>query len=229
MPTFYKKDLLARKELPPVTAGVGYEDHLLESPLDHPALPQGDQQPKQDTTNHGQIDDFDPSKYREPVRTLITWKAVSRPFRKKDRSYYTTTAILVILISLILFLAGERLLVGVIFALGFLVYVLSFVSPDDAEYRISTQGVTIGEHFYHWEGLDSFWFSQKDGHTTLNILTRVRFPGMLILVLNDTVDIEELKSVCAKYLPFHEIVPKSLIDKWADALQKHFPLENSNR
>jgi len=162
---------------------------------------------------------------QDPVKTLITWKAPARPFRRKDRSFYTTAAILVILISLIALLAGEFILIGALFAFLFLVYVLNFIPPGELDYKISTQGITIGDHFYHFQELDSFWFSQKEGFKVLNVLTQLRFPGMLIIMLGEQ-DEEEVKKAVARYLPFHEIAPKSIIDKWSDSLQKHFPLEN---
>lgn len=169
--------------------------------------------------------DFQAEDQRDPVRTLLDWRAPARPFRKKDRSYYTTIAILVILLVLIALLAKEVLLIGVLLALTFVVYVLGFVSPEEISYKISTQGITIGDHFYFWENLDSFWFSEKEGHRVLNVLTHLRFPGMLMLLLDSQAE-EQVRKTVARYLPFHEIAPKSLLDKWAESLQKHFPLEN---
>lgn len=164
----------------------------------------------------------------DPIKTFLSWTAPSRPFRKKDRSYYTTIAILVILLILISILAQEILLVGVLLALAFVAYVLGFVPPEDVEYKISSQGIIIGDHFYFWSNLDSFWFSEKEGHKILHILTDLHFPGQLMLVLG-TQDEEEIKKIVARYLPYHEIPPKSLMDKWADGLQKHFPLENPHK
>lgn len=164
----------------------------------------------------------------EPVKTLLSWTAPSRPFRKKDRSYYTTIATIVTLLILIALLAREFLLVGVLMALTFVAYVLGFVAPQDVDYKISTQGVTIGDHFYFWQELDSFWFNEKEGHKILNILTHLRFPGQLMLILGSE-DEEKVKNMVAKYLPFHEIAPRSLVDKWAEGLVKHFPLENPHR
>ena len=165
---------------------------------------------------------------RSVIKTYLTWKAPSRPFRKKDRSYYTTIAILVILLILIAVLLREMLLIGVLLALAFVAYVLGFVPPEDTKYRISSQGVTIGDHFYLWVDLDSFWFAEKEGQKVLHILTNLRFPGELMLVLGSTSE-EDVKKVVAKYLPFHEIAPKSLMDKWSESLQKHFPLENPHK
>lgn len=162
------------------------------------------------------------------IKTYLSWKAPSRPFRKKDRSYYTTIAILVILLILIAILAREILLIGVLLALSFVAYVLGFVPPEDVEYKISTQGITIGDHFYFWADLDSFWFAEKEGQQILNILTHLRFPGQLMLVLDSQKE-NAVKKIVAKYLPFYEIAPKSLLDNWAQSLQKYFPLENPRK
>lgn len=174
-------------------------------------------------------DYFDDYPYPEgSIRTLLSWSAPARPFRKKDRSYYTTIAILIILVSIVAILAGDRLIIGVLLAMGFVAYVLNFVPPEDVSNKISTQGITVGDHFYHWNNLDSFWIEEKDGHKVLSVLTLLRFPGMLMLLL-DGVDQEEVKDICARYLPFHEIAPKTMVQKWTEGLQKHFPLENPHK
>ncbi len=163
-----------------------------------------------------------------PIKTFITWIAPARPFRKKDRSYFTTSAIIVVLLILISLLAREYIIIGVIFAVVFVIYVLAFVPPDDVEYKISTQGITIGNHFYFWVDLNSFWFSKKEGFDILNITTNLRFPGRLMILVNAD-KVEDIKKIIGRYLPFHEIAPKSLMDDWADSLQKHFPLENPQK
>ncbi len=163
----------------------------------------------------------------EEIKTLLSWQAPARPFRKKDRSYYTTLAIIVILVVLILFLFNEFLLIATLLALTFVTYVLAFVPPGRVDYRISTQGITIGEDFYFWHYLDSFWFKEKEKHKVLHIQTRLRFPSQLMLVLE--VDQEKVKKTVARFLPFHEMPYKSWMEKWSESLQKHFPLEKIHR
>lgn len=162
------------------------------------------------------------------IKTLLSWRASSRPFRKKDRSYYTTLAIIVILLILIAFLAREFLLIGVLLAFTFVAYVLAFIPPQDVDYKISTQGITIGDHFYFWHELESFWFKEKEGHQVLFIQTGLTFPGQLMLVIGDLGG-EEVKKVMARFLSFHEIPQTTLFDRWTEGLQKHFPLENIHK
>jgi hypothetical protein len=164
----------------------------------------------------------------DPVKTFMTWVAPSRPFRKKDRSYFTTIIIIIVLLILISILAREFILIGVLLAFAFVIYVLAFVPPEDVEYRISTQGITIGDHFYFWGDLDSFWFLKKEGLDILNVNTNLRFPGrLMILVEGDKIEV--IKKIVAKYLLFYEIPPKNLMDDWAEKLQKNFPMESPQK
>lgn len=164
----------------------------------------------------------------QEIETLISWEAPARPFRKKDRSYYTTIATLVTLLVIIAFLLQEFLLVGVILAFAFVSYVLAFVPPHNIIYRISTQGITVGEDFYFWHFLDSFWFKERDKQKILHIQTHLRFPAQLMLVLGHE-DEEKIKKTMAKFLPYVEVPYKSWLEKWSESLQKHFPLENIHR
>lgn len=165
----------------------------------------------------------------EEIKTLLSWQAPSRPFKKKDRSYYTTIAILVILLVMIVFLwLQDFLLIGVLLALAFVSYVLAFVPPHNIEYRISTQGITIGEDFYFWHFLNAFWFKEKEGSKILHIQTGLRFPAQLMLVLGNQ-DEEQVKKIVSRFLPYVEIPYRSWMEKWSEGLQKHFPLENVHR
>src|SRR5688572_8191789 len=51
---------------------------------------------------------------------VLEWDAPNRPFKKRNRQYYTTVAIIVFLISLILFFAGQFLPIAVVIAVAFL-------------------------------------------------------------------------------------------------------------
>ena len=163
------------------------------------------------------------------VQTLMVWKASSRPYRKKSRSYYFTSAMIVVLLILILLLMSEFLLIAVLLALLFVVYVLAFVPPQDIPYRISTQGITIGENFYFWHFMDAFWFKEKEGHRLLIIQTRLVFPSQLMLVLPNHESEEKVKKIVERFLHFVEVPYKSMMEKWSEGLQKNFPLENIHK
>ena len=186
--------------------------------------------PKKAQSKQPQMQEFFTPKMMEAeeIKTLLSWEAPSRPFRKKQRSYYTTLAIIVILLVLILLLAREFLLIATILSFTFVAYVLAFVPPHRINYKISTQGITIGEDFYFWHFLDSFWFKEKEGYKVIHIQTRLRFPAQLMMVLEKT-DEEKVKKIVSRFLPFHEKPFKSWMEKWSESLQRNFPLENVHR
>ena len=45
---------------------------------------------------------------------------------------------------------------------------------------------------------------------------------------SEQMDEEKVKKTVARFLPFHEVPYRSTFEKWADGLQKHFPLENTH-
>lgn len=196
--------------------------HLLADPLETPELPPGDPYLQPPTSNLQPSDEYD------PIRELVSWQAPARPHRERGRSFYTTVATLIILLSCIAFFFQEWLLIGAMLAFGFLVYVLNFVAPANITYKFSTQGITVDDHFYHWEELDSFWFEKKGDQMLMYILTKYKFPGMLILVLGEG-ELNQVKRTAALYLPFREIAPKSQFDKWSEALEKYFHIDNPNK
>ena len=164
----------------------------------------------------------------DPLKSLVEWTAPARPFRRKDRSFFINSAIVIILLSLILLLMGEYLAILALLALIFVTYALNLTPPEEINYKITNQGISVADHFYPWDNLDYFWFIHKDGHRILNILTDLKFPSVLIVPLGSS-DEDNLRRALSRYLIFLEIPPKTLMDSWSERLQKHFPFENPRR
>lgn len=162
---------------------------------------------------------------RAEERLLIEWVAASRPFKKRDREYYTTIAIIVFLVSLILFFAGQFLFIAVVISLAFVAYVLASVAPDQIHNMITTFGIHTGDQLFYWEELGRFWFSEKFGSSLMHVETARAFPAQLILVLPKE-DLEKMKEVMLKYSIFEKPQP-TWLDKAATWMQEKFPLERA--
>src|SRR3989344_9678370 len=124
------------------------------------------------------------------VKTLLKWTAPVRPFKKRDREYYTTIAAIVFLLAVILLFLKEWLLIAVMVALMFVAYVLATVMPEKTSHEITTRGVVVSGKAYSWKDLRRFWFTKKWSEAILNIDTNLKFPGRLMLLLGE---IEEMK------------------------------------
>lgn len=155
---------------------------------------------------------------------LMTWKSPSRPFKKRQKEFYTTIAAIVFLLAVILIFIKEFLLIGAILALAFVAYVLATVPPEEVEHKVMTNGLDSVGHFYKWEELASFWFGEKWGQPILLVQTRLRFPGRLV-ILTAGQDSEKIKSQLQKHLTFKEKPEANWMDDAAKWLGEKVPLE----
>lgn len=160
------------------------------------------------------------------VKTLLSWTAPGRPFKKRGKQYFLTTLLIMLLVEIILFLFSQYLLMLVVLSLVFVSFTLSLVPPKNFHYRLSTEGVTLEDHFYLWQELYDFYFKRRNNLEILHIRTKAMLPGELTITLGE-IDREHVKSVLLPYLPFREIVRPSFMEKSGDWLAKNFPLESS--
>ncbi|MBM3209158.1 hypothetical protein FJZ40_02595 [Candidatus Shapirobacteria bacterium] len=156
------------------------------------------------------------------VKTLLSWKAPARPFKKRNREFWTTVLTIVILISLILLFVKEWFLIATIIALTFVYYVLSTVPPDDLEYTITSRGIRFAEAEYPWEVLFRFWFSKKWEQELLNFEFQNGYRLTWVLGSQDKAEVQE---VLEKFLPLEEARP-TFFDRASDWIAKKFPLES---
>lgn len=158
------------------------------------------------------------------VKTLLEWTAPGRPFRKRGRQYYLTGILIALLVEVILFLFSQYMLMLVVLSLVFVAFMLVSIPPHDFRYRISSEGITIEDHFFLWQELYDFYFKKREGIDVVHIRTHSFIPGELTLTLGSKTR-DEIKSVLLSYLPYREVVKSSFMEKSGDWLAKNFPLE----
>ncbi|MBI2195552.1 MAG: hypothetical protein HYU48_00710 [Candidatus Levybacteria bacterium] len=160
------------------------------------------------------------------VRTLLSWSAPGRPFHKRSKEYYLTSLLIVIFVEVILFLFSQYLLMVVVLSLVFVSFALATVAPKDFHYRLSTEGVTVEDHFYLWQELYDFYFKKRGNTQVLHLRTHAFIPGELTITLGD-MDKEHVKTVLLPYLPYREVIKPTFTEKSGDWLARNFPLERS--
>ncbi len=168
----------------------------------------------------------DPSYNNNQVKTLLSWSAPGRPFQKKSKEYYLTSMLIVLFVEVILFLFSQYLLMVVVLSLVFVSFALASVAPRDFHYRISTEGITVEDHFYLWQELYDFYFKRRGNTEVLHARTHAFIPGELAITLGD-MDKEHVKNVMLPFLPYREVVRPTFTEKSGDWLARNFPLERS--
>jgi hypothetical protein len=161
------------------------------------------------------------------VKTLLSWEAPGRPFRERGKEYFASSMLLMLLIEVVLFLFQQHMLMLVVLSLVFVAYALATTPPTSFKYRISTEGLTIEDHFYLWQELYDFYFKKRDKIDTVHIRTLDLIPGELIIPLG-TIEKEKVQSILVQYLPYREVIRPTFIEKSGDWLSRTFPLEKNS-
>ncbi len=198
---------------------------LPKPPLDLPAEPMALPKEPAEIPVHAAESNktYDPA-FSTQVRTLLAWTAPGRPFRKRKKEFYTTSLLIMLLVQIILFLFGQYLLMLVVLSLVFASFALASVPPQNFHYKISTEGITIEDHFFLWQELYDFYFKKRESIDILHIRTKSLIPGELTLTLGDLTP-DHVRSVLLSYLPFREFVKPTFMEKSAQWLARNFPLE----
>jgi hypothetical protein len=194
------------------------EKHYLpKEPMDLP-------RPKEELPAHASYEESS----QHDVKTLISWHASGRPFRKRNREYFINVLLIMLATEVILFLFSQYFLMLLVLALVFVNYALKYVPPQNFHYRISTEGIMVEDHFYLWQELYDFYFKREDGVDVLIISTKDFIPGEIVITLGD-IHKDHIKSVLLSYLPYREYVKPTFIEKAGSWLARTFPLEKSPR
>ena len=167
-----------------------------------------------------------PGLYRPiPEETLVEWDAPARPFKKRNRQFFSTIIIISILISLILFFAGQVLPVAVVISIVFLVYVTAVIPPQKAHYKLTNYGIYVEKEAYSWLVMGRFWFDDKASQRVLEV-ELYKFPGRLTFVLieGQTPREKDLENVLSEVL-IREKPELTTYEKAADWLKEKVPLE----
>ena len=167
------------------------------------------------------------SSYENPyqVETLLSWNAPGRPFRKRGKEFFATGLLITLLVEIILFLFSQYLLMLLVASLLFVAFALASTPPHNVRYTISTEGITIEDHFFLWQELYDFYFKNREGADVLHVRTRAMIPGELTIPL-DRVSRDDITQAMLPFLPYREVVKKTFMEKSGDWLSRNFPLEN---
>src|SRR3990170_6554209 len=127
-------------------------------------------------------------------KVLLTWKAPVRPYKKRDREYYTTIAAIAFLVLIVLAFLREFLLIVVVIAFAFVSYVFAAIPPEETEHQLTSRGVRSADKLYRWADLRRYWLSEKYGQAMVMVQTAMLFPGQLLMLLPEA-DKEKVRKI----------------------------------
>lgn len=164
-----------------------------------------------------------------PEQLLLEWMADSRLYRKRSKEYYSSLAVIVLLVSLIMFFMGQVLLIFVLISFLFISYVLASVKPEVIPIQLTTYGIRHNRKLYYWGELGRFWIRKTPGGEEIHIEAAVFMGSELILLASNSsssfsVSIDDIAEILSRFLVYEEPFP-SRLDRWVQWLEEKFPLE----
>jgi hypothetical protein len=158
-------------------------------------------------------------------QVIYSWKAPLRPYKKRSKLILRFYVALSLLLSLIIFFFGDKILLLPIWSILFLFYTLTITPPPEVENKITTFGIESAGVIASWENLSHFYFGRRFGFDTLTIVSQPPFFYHFYLVIPNNEVKEKVFSILTQHLIYQEKPKKTLTDKIADFFLSLLPEE----
>ncbi|MDD5606043.1 MAG: hypothetical protein PHR51_01820 [Patescibacteria group bacterium] len=146
-------------------------------------------------------------------KELFSWQAGE--FRAATRGvwWHVTVWALAILAVVYSVYIQSWFFIGVVVMIVVALYVLGRAEPRVFTHSITDSGILVGERFYSYDSLKSFWIvNDKIAGVTLNVMTAKRFDLLLTLQIQES-DVEKVRQILSKFLPEDAGRGEDTIDK----------------
>jgi hypothetical protein len=158
-------------------------------------------------------------------QVVFSWKAPLRPYKKRSGFILRFYLAVTLLLSLILFFFGDRLLLIPMWALLFLFYVLTITPPPEVDNKITRFGIETAGVTLRWEVLSHFYFMKRFGYDVLIVVSNAPYFYHAYLVIPSEEIKTKLFSILTEHLVFQEKPTRGITDKIIDLLIKLIPDE----
>ena len=162
------------------------------------------------------------NEYKNP-QVILFWKAPLRPYKKRGKLILRFYLAVAMLLSLIVFFFGDRILLIPIWALLFLFYVLTITPPVEVENKITRFGIETAGITLRWEALSHFYFRSRFGFDVLTIVSQAPYFYHAYLVVPNKEIKKNLLAILSEHLIYQEKPQQSLTDKMVDWFSKLIP------
>lgn len=124
---------------------------------------------------------------KRSIETLFSWSAPSRIWKPKDKTWYLSSA--AIILAVILFIVLSKYpaypwLIICLIAFMILWFIQGSLAPDLLRHKITNKGIFTLETLYRWEDISHFWIARKDAQSLVYIdfWPQLRQPRLTLLI-----------------------------------------------
>jgi len=156
-------------------------------------------------------------------QVVYFWKAPLRPYKKRGKLVLRFYLAVALLLSLIVFFFGDKILLIPIWSLLFLFYVLTITPPPEIENKITRFGVETAGITLRWEALSHFYYRTRFGFNVLTIVSQAPYFYHAYLVIPNNEIKKTLTSILSEHLIYQEKPQQNFTDKMVDWLSSLIP------
>jgi hypothetical protein len=154
---------------------------------------------------------------------LLSWKAPLRPYKKRAKNVVRFYIALALLLSLVVFFFGDKILLLPIWAVIFLFYVFTVTPPPEVENKITKFGIQTAGVTFKWEILSHFYFTKRFGYEVLTIVTQPPYYMQTYLVIPNEEVKKRAVSLLSEHIVFEEHPMRTFTDRMVDLFSKLVP------
>ncbi|BDQ04887.1 MAG: hypothetical protein KatS3mg084_0405 [Candidatus Dojkabacteria bacterium] len=170
-----------------------------------------------------------PELYPSPPEDIYyQWVAPSRLSIKRDKQWYWTVGLIIMFIIFIGVLAKQFMLIAVVLAFFFAIYVSASVPAKDTVYRLTKQGIEIGEgesiEIYAWGQLLEYAYYYKENQEVMYVETILASPQRIQILFSQE-DRKNIQMIMEAHLPYKPPPKKqNWFMRWAEGI--YIPLHD---
>ena len=156
-------------------------------------------------------------------QVVFSWEAPLRAYKKTSTGVLRFYVAIALLLSLIVFFWGEKILVLPIWAVLFLFYVFTITVPPIVKNQITTFGIEGAEHTYRFEALARFYFTKRFDYYVLVIVGKPPFNYHMYFVVPDDETKKKVTEILSDHIMYQEYPEKTAIDRMIGLLSSLMP------
>jgi hypothetical protein len=156
---------------------------------------------------------------------VFAWKAPLRAYKRRSTSVLRFYLALALLLSLIVFFFGDRVLLIPILTLLFLFYVLTITPPPEVDNIITTFGIETAGISLRWEFLSHFYYTKKFHFNVLTLVSNAPYFYHTYIIVPDEEMRKKVTEILSHHLMYVEKPQRTITDKMVDWLSNLIPDE----
>jgi hypothetical protein len=146
-------------------------------------------------------------------QVVYSWKAPLRAYKKSSKNILRFYIAVALLLSLIIFFLGDRILIVPIWSVLFLFYVLTITPPPEVENKITKFGIETVGITLRWEALSHFYFTTRFGYTIITVVTHPPYNFHAYMVIPSSMIEKQVMRILAEHIVYQEKPNLTLTDR----------------